>query len=57
MLTFNELIKELKGDNIYMLTGNGSKNQFRYLKSRIHSPYLSGWIFFDWLQCEMLEFE
>ena len=57
MLTFNELIKELKGDNIYMLTGNGSKNQFRYLKSRIHSPYLSGWIFFDWLQYEMLEFE
>ena len=31
MLTFNELIKELKGDNIYMLIGNGSKNQFRYL--------------------------
>ena len=31
MLTFSKLIKKLKSGNIYMLIGNGSKNQFRYL--------------------------
>ena len=32
MLTFNSLIKNVKNKNIYMIIGNGSKNQFRYIK-------------------------
>ena len=36
MLTFSKLIKELKSGNIYMLIGNGSKNQFRYLSNLKH---------------------
>ena len=31
MVTFNQLIKELKNQNTFMLIGNGSKNQFRYI--------------------------
>ena len=31
MVTFNQLIKQLKNKEIYMLIGNGSKNQFRYI--------------------------
>jgi len=33
MVTFNQLIKELKNKQIFMLIGNGSKNQFRYLNN------------------------
>ena len=34
MLSYNELISQLKhhNGNIFMLIGNGSSNQFRYLK-------------------------
>ena len=32
MLSYNELIKIHHNGNIFMLIGNGSNNQFRYLK-------------------------
>ena len=31
MLTFNQLVNKLKNKDIYLLVGNGTKNQFRYL--------------------------
>ena len=33
MSEFYQLVKQLKNNEIYMLIGNGSKNQFRYLSS------------------------
>ena len=32
MVNFNYLLKKLKSSNIFMLIGNGSKNQFRYIE-------------------------
>lgn len=54
MLTFKQLINKVKNTNIYLLFGNGTKNQFRYItdikkilkKILVNIPQKSSFIYF-----------